>query len=810
VRPSPARVAVAVVGAVGLAAAAAVAGIAATATPSASLVISEVYGGGGNSGAPLNQDFIELQNVGSTDVDLNGYSVQYSSAAGTSWSGQTNLSGTLAHGSHFLIAEGTVGATGSALPTPNATGSILLSATNGTVALVHGTSPLTCTSATCGTDSSVVDLVGYGTATIHEGSGDALGASNTTSVARPANGADTDDNGTDFTAGPPSPTAATDTSGGGSHEPGPLRIHDIQSSSWISPQAGNTVTNVPGVVTARRTGSSRGFWMQDPQPDDNPATSEGIFVFTSSTPTVAVGDSVLVSGKVSDFYPLSSGETTSTTSNLSTTEIGSPTVDLLSSGNPLPAPVVLGPDTVPDLYAPDLGGGTTPSSPGNIENTGIHPTRSALDFYESIEGMRAEVDDARVVGPSNSFGEQYVTTKPAGAATYRGGAELLGENKTPAGRLEVATLDGSSLDLDVSDVLSGASVGPIDWSNFGGYVLEIPRPQSVIQNHLPRVTAAAGDSKQLSVATYNVENLAPSDAASKYQALGSGVVTNLASPDIVSLEEIQDNSGATDNGVVAADQTLGKLVDAIVAAGGPRYDWRSVDPVDDQDGGQPGGNIRVAFLFNPKRVTFNDVGGTGVNRSTTGTQVGSLNGKPVLTLSPGRIDPTNPVWISSRKPLVGQFTFKSKRVFVIANHFDSKGGDQNADGRYQYPLQTSATQRAGQALVVHDFVSKLLTKDAKADVVVLGDLNDYQFSPALNVLRTGAADGTGPANMIDLITTLPVDQQYTYVFNGVSQVLDHILVTPGVGGIRYQVVHVNAEYHDQVSDHDPQVVDIKP
>ena len=94
--------------------------------------------------------------------------------------------------------------------------------------------------------------------------------------------------------------------------------------------------------------------------------------------------------------------------------------------------------------------------------------------------------------------------------------------------------------------------------------------------------------------------------------------------------------------------------------------------------------------------------------------------------------------------------------------------------------------------------------------MVLGDLNDYQFSPSLNVLRTGNADGTGTSILSDLITTLPVDQQYTYVYDGVSQVLDHILVTSGIRNIAYQVVHVNSEFSDQVSDHDPQVVDLVP
>ena len=95
-------------------------------------------------------------------------------------------------------------------------------------------------------------------------------------------------------------------------------------------------------------------------------------------------------------------------------------------------------------------------------------------------------------------------------------------------------------------------------------------------------------------------------------------------------------------------------------------------------------------------------------------------------------------------------------------------------------------------------------------MVVVGDLNDYQFSPALSVLKTGTSDGSGKPTLTDLITTLPANQQYTYDFDGVSEVLDHILITKGIGTFTYQVVHVNAEFANQVSDHDPQVVDIKP
>jgi predicted extracellular nuclease len=800
----------------GTAAAAAVVALAiapnASAAGTGGVVVNEVYGGGGNSGATLKNDFIELRNNGSAAVDLSAWSVQYISAApgATSTWQVTPLSGSIAPGGTYLIGEA-AGAGGTQdLPAPDATGSINMSGTAGTVALVASQTALTCkTAADCTADTDIRDLVGYGTAVVHEGDADAPATTNTTSDSRDASGTDTDQNGTDFTNGAPTPGASDgggSTGGGGgtgTPTPGPLRIHDIQGSSWVSPHNGDTVTNVPGIVTAVRTSGTKGFWFQDPNPDDNPATSEGLFVYTGSAPTVSAGDSVLVSGKVQDYYPLADGDTTSTTSNLSITELENASVTTVSSGNALPAPIVLSAANVPATYAPDLGG-------GNIESTPITPTRSALDFYESIEGMRAEVDNARVVGPSDSYGEQYVTVRPTQATTYRGGTELLGENAMPSGRLEVVANDGSNPQVSVGDVFSGATVGPIDYSQYGGYLIAAATLGTVTPGNLAPVAAKPGTSSQLSIATYNVENLAPSDPDAKFQRLGSGVVTNLGSPDIVALEEIQDNSGATDDGTVAADQTITKLTAAISAAGGPKYSYREVDPVNDLDGGEPGGNIRTVFLYNPARVGFVDRGASSVDRSTTATQVVDKFGRPDLTLSPGRIDPTNAVWTDSRKPLVGEFSFRGKPVFVIADHFDAKLGDQSQDGRFQYPAQSSAVQRAGQAQVEHDFVQKLLDVNPAADVVVVGDLNDYQYSQALAELRTGSSTGSGTSILTDLITTLPVNQQYTYDYEGVSEVLDHILVSRGVRSYTYQVVHVNSEYANQVSDHDPQEVQFKP
>ena len=786
------------VAALGMLAAGMTATMAAEATPSDGVVINEVYGGGGNSGATYTNDFIELTNRGTAAIDLSGWSVQYHSKSATGTWQATPLSGSIAPGAFYLIAEAKGNAGTSPLPTPNAEGGIAMSATDGTVALVSSTTALTCAdSASC--TAASVDLVGFGTAAIAEGS-DATGASNANSVQRTA-AADTDDNAKDFTAAAPTPAAAgqpRDGDGGSTPPtPGTTRIHDIQGASFVSSLNGQKVTNVPGVVTGvRASGSSKGFWMQDPDPDADVATSEGVFVYTGTAPSVTPGDSVLVSATVKDYYPLASGDTPSATSNLSITELQNPKVYTLSHGNALPAPLVLGPSSVPERYAPDLGG-------GNIEATPVTPSRSALDYYESIEGMRVEVDDARVVGPSDAYGEQYITTKPDQNVSYRGGTLLTGENETPSGRLEVVPADGSNPNVTVGDVFKGATVGPIDYSLYGGYLIAATQLGQVSSGGLEPVVAKAASGGQLSVATYNVENLAPGDAADKYARLAQGVVTNLASPDIIALEEVQDNDGATDSGTVAADQTLTRLTQAIRAAGGPLYDWREIDPVNDQDGGQPGGNIRVAFLFDPTRVSFVDRGGSNVDRSTTATAVVKEHGRPDLTLSPGRIDPTSDAWDASRKPLVGEFLFHGETVFVIGNHFDSKLGDQNADGRFQYPQQSSAVQRAKQATQVHDFVASLLNADKKAKVVVAGDLNDYQFSPTLQTL-TGAA--SGKPILRDLITTLPANQQYTYVYDGISEVLDHILVTPGVGKPDYQVVHVNAEFADQVSDHDPQEV----
>ncbi|MEV4557688.1 endonuclease/exonuclease/phosphatase family protein [Kitasatospora sp. NPDC049285] len=771
------------------------------ATPSTGAVIAEVYGGGGNSGATLKNDFIELGNPSGAAFGLTGYSVQYlpgTPSASSQW-GVTPLTGSVAPGGRYLVAEGP-GAGGTVdLPAADASGTLALSATSGTVALVNGTAALTCkTAADCAADPRVVDLVGFGTAVVREGS-PVTGASNTNAVARGAALADTDNNAADLSAGAPTPTNSKGETTGGSTTPppppvpGPLRIHDVQGTTRVSPKNGQTVTNVPGVVTGVRAYGSKGFWIQDTTPDADPATSEGVFVYTgSANPTVKVGDSVLVTGKVSEYYPSSSG------GSQSVTELTAPQVIVLSSGNAVPAPVVLDSSNIPAAYTQDAAG-------GSIDGLTLQPGSYALDLFESLEGMNVEVRDVPVVQATDKYNELWVDARSEDPRSARGGVVYLGYDQPNVGRIMVQSLAPVAQQpfpsANVGDQLTGVTSGPLDYNQFGGYTIAANAIGAVQDNGLQREVACPADRNELSLGTYNVENLDPSDPDEKFAQLAQGVVTNLSSPDIVALEEIQDNNGAVDDGTVDASVTVQKFIDAIKAAGGPAYDWRSINPENDKDGGEPGGNIRQVFLFNPARVSFTDIPG---GDATTAVDVTGHNNKTSLTASPGRIDPGNEAWTTSRKPLVGQFEFHNKPVFVIANHFNSKGGDQGIDSRFQAPNRSSEVQRGKQATVEQAFVAKLLDADPKARVVSLGDFNDYQFSPALQTLTK---DGV----LRDLVNELPADQRYSYVYQGNSQVLDHILVSPALkpNKVSYDVVHINSEFAVQASDHDPQVVRIK-
>lgn len=770
---------------------------AATVTPAAAsspdVLIAEVYGGGGNSGAPYLNDFVELYNRGASAVSLGTWSVQYASAAGTTYQ-VTVLAGSIQPGSRYLVKLGSGGGTsGVPLPTPDATGSTNMSATSGKVALVTSTAALTCGS-NCDTAAGVRDFIGYGSANDFEGS-PALTLSNTQSNARPTPITDTDNNAADFVRGAPTPQNSSGGGGGGCGYTGTL-IRAIQGSAHLSTLAGATVSNVRGVVTAKR---NNGFWFQDPCPDTSDATSEAVFVFTSSAPTVNVGQEVAVAGTVSEFRPGGAGST-----NLTTTEITGPTVSVVGS-RALPAPVVIG-----------SGGRVPPGSvieddaTGNVETSGVFdPASDGIDFYESMEGMRVQLNNPVAVGPTNSFGEIPVLADNGAGATVRttrGGIVLRSTDANPERVfLDDAVLAGSTpAGVNVGDTFSAAAVGVLDYS-FGNFKLELTSALARVNNGLAKETTAGPGPSQLSVATFNVENLDPGDPQSKFDGLAQTIVSNLASPGIVVTEEVQDNDGPTNSSVVDASQTWNKLIAAITAAGGPSYAYTQINPVDDADGGEPGGNIRVGMLYRTGiglALAPGTPGGstTAVAAIATGNPADPVN----LSVNPGRINPTNSAFNASRKPLVAKFYFNGAPLFVIANHWNSKGGDDPLYGWRQPPQRPSETQRGQQATQVATFVDQVQAIDPQARIVVAGDLNDFDYSTAVQTLVS--------AGLADLPATLASTERYSYVFEGNSQVLDHILLSSPLvsAGYTYDIVHVNAEFATQLSDHDPQEAHLTP
>ena len=165
-------------------------------------------------------------------------------------------------------------------------------------------------------------------------------------------------------------------------------------------------------------------------------------------------------------------------------------------------------------------------------------------------------------------------------------------------------------------------------------------------------------------------------------------------------------------------------------------------------------------------------------------------------MSPGRVAPTNTAWNASRKPLAAEFTYNGHKLFVIVNHFNSKGGDQGLFGPRSRRSSAPRCSGTPQATLLAGFVGDILAADPTANIAVVGDLNDFQFSPPVQKLKD--------AGLTAMIETLPPNERYSYVFDGNSQALDHIMVSANLlnnaaAAAGYDVVHVNSEFIDQVS-----------
>ncbi|SCC21518.1 2',3'-cyclic-nucleotide 2'-phosphodiesterase/5'-or 3'-nucleotidase, 5'-nucleotidase family [[Bacillus] enclensis] len=562
-----------------------------------------------------------------------------------------------------------------------------------------------------------------------------------------------------------------------------LSIHDIQGESHSSPYASEKVKEVEGIVTHVEDASN--FYMQDPNPDENPKTSEALLVYKPSH-GVQVGDHVKVDGQVKEWVLDGYGEKLET--DLAMTELnaqyGNVIVD--SSGNELPEALVIGEDVTPPTEVID-----------NDQFGEFDPQQDGIDFYESLEGMRVALENPMITGPQK-YGELPVITEQVeGKAYTKEGAPLLTkENQNPERMFLL--LDDRDFVAKTGDQFNGTVNGVVSYgySNFKILVNEDELPGLNEREFTPEVTTIEKDNDELSIASYNIENFAAADTE-KRDKLAKSMVKNLNSPDIIGLVEVLDESGTTDDGTVKADANYKALSDAVAGFGGPTYKWTEIAPQDKQDGGVPGGNIRVGYLYNPDRVTLADA-----PKGDATTAVSYEDGS--LTVNPGRIDPTNPAFEDSRKSLAAEFDFNGEEVIVIANHFNSKGGDEPLFGKNQPPVLGSESQRMQIAEVINSFVSDIHAKNEDANVVVLGDLNDFEFSNPLQKLKGDV--------LTNLVETLPENERYTYTYQGNAQVLDHMLVSNRLAAdAEFDIVNFNSPYmeeHGRASDHDALVAQL--
>jgi len=581
-----------------------------------------------------------------------------------------------------------------------------------------------------------------------------------------------------------------------------VQIGVLQGTLHKSAFENQQASGIRGVVTGK---DNNGFWIQD-QGDGNALTSDAIYVFVGSAGSKpAVGADVTVGGKLLEFRP-GSDATNLTLTEISATAAHAGSVVVNSLNNALPAARVIGGvgSAIPNAIAPHV---------GNVETAvgyTLNPSQYAMDYYEALEGMRVSMASAVSTSPTltgSYSGDTFVVSRgqlETGVMSPRGGV-VLAPGQFNGHRIAIDNRLTSSMGVTAPTVNVGAQIdsiaGIIDYS-FNNYRLLLTNTPTVASNTLTAEVAAARTAGQLGFATYNVENLGGNATAARVTELVGQMRVNLQMPQILALQEIQDNNGSSNTGVVSADVTLTKLTDEIKATTGKDYGYLTINPVNNADGGQTGGNIRQAFLYDKSVVSFDagkQAGGSldAVSASLgVGGQIELRCGIESFACLAGRIDPTNAAFDSSRKPLVVDMNIEGQQIIVISNHFNSKGGDEPLFGPEQAPTNGSEVQRLQQAQAVAAFVQGILTLNPDANIIVTGDLNDFQFASSLAPLYA--------AGLTNLVNTLPEGERYTYNYQGNAQALDHMFVSSHLlGASSLDIVHANSEFRTQVSDHDP-------
>ena len=563
-------------------------------------------------------------------------------------------------------------------------------------------------------------------------------------------------------------------------------IGEVQGESHESPLVGKEVVINNVVVTKT---DKTGFYVQDKVSDNNPKTSDAIYV--ASKDKVESGDLLKVQGTVKEGYmeeySVKPGQTfKKPAGSLTVTQIINATITKLGKAD-LPKALNISEKMPKDIVD------NTP--------TKYNPETEALDYWESLEGMRVEVTKPKVTGPQYK-GDIYVLP-----GDYKGQKlnNIGGVNLRPGVQnTEVLPITvGNKFVAKAKDYFNENITGVVTYKN-KTYKIDPSSVPAIQDGGLKREVSKIYPSEdKLTIASYNIENFSANNNGhdetpeEKVDKIANSFIKEVHSPDIITLIEVQDNNGGVNDGTVDGVKSGEKLAQRIKSLGGPDYKYTEIAPVDGKDGGKPGANIRVAYLYNPKRVTL-----IGKEKGGSEEAARFVNGH--LEKNPSRVDPTSVHFEKVRKSLAAEFDFKGERIVVIANHLKSKLGDDAIYGSNQPSVENTRPKRIEEAKILNAFIKEGLRQNPNLKFVLTGDFNDFEFSDSVRTIVGN--------ELVNLMAEHEQGDRYSYFYRGSNQSLDNILISKNIKDkVVFSPVHINASFmeeHGRASDHDPVVVQI--
>ena len=563
-------------------------------------------------------------------------------------------------------------------------------------------------------------------------------------------------------------------------------IGEVQGESHESPLAGKEVIINNVVVTKT---DKTGFYVQDKVSDNNPRTSDAVYV--ASKDKVTSGDLLKVQGTVKEGYmeeySVKPGQTfKKPAGSLTVTQIINATITKLGKAE-LPKALNISEKMPKDIVD------QTP--------TKYNPETEALDYWESLEGMRVEVTKPKVTGPQYK-GDIYVLP-----GDYKGQKlnNIGGVNLRPGVQnTEVLPVTvGNKFVAKAKDYFNENISGVVTYRN-KTYKIDPSTVPTLQDGGLKReVSKIYPAEDKLTIASYNIENFSANNNGhdetpeEKVDKIANSFIKEVHSPDIITLIEVQDNNGGVNDGTVDGVKSGEKLAQRIKSLGGPDYKYTEIAPVDGKDGGKPGANIRVAYLYNPKRVTL-----IGKEKGGSEEAARFVNGH--LEKNPARIDPTSVHFEKVRKSLAAEFEFKGERIVVIANHLKSKLGDDAIYGSNQPSVENTRPKRIEEAKILNAFIKEGLRQNPNLKFVLTGDFNDFEFSDSVKTIVGN--------ELVNLMAEHEQGDRYSYFYRGSNQSLDNVLISKNIKDkVVFSPVHINASFmeeHGRASDHDPVVVQI--